>query len=120
MPPKNNKVGADILKADELALLRNWIDEGATGTVNTKPKPVQWHPLPPGLHPILAVAVTQDGQFAACGRANQIFLYHVPTGRVVARLTDPKLAEKTGPRRYPSPAPRHLVPSLPFHPERNT
>ena len=57
---------------------------------------VQWHPLPPGLHPILAVAVTPDGQFAACGRANQIFIYHVPTGQIVARLTDPKLAEKTG------------------------
>ncbi|MEO6786220.1 MAG: c-type cytochrome domain-containing protein [Chthoniobacteraceae bacterium] len=81
MPPKDNKVGAEALKPDELALLRAWIDQGATGTVSTKAKPVKWHPLPPALHPILAVAVTRDGQFAAGGRANQIFIYHIPTGK---------------------------------------
>ncbi len=117
MPPKNNKVGADILKADELALLQAWIDQGATGTVHIKPKTVVWHPLPPGLHPILAVAVTPDGQYAACGRANQIFIYHVPTGQVVARLTDPKLAEKTGRSGWRSSAQRDFVQSLVFSPD---
>ena len=38
----------------------------------------------------VGLAVTGDGQFAACGRANQIFIYHVPTGQIVARMTDPK------------------------------
>ena len=117
MPPKNNKVGAEILKPDELAVLKAWIDQGATGTVTAKAKPVQWKPLPPGLHPILAVAVTGDGQFAACGRANQIFIYHVPTGQIVARLTDPKLAETTGRSGYRSSAQRDFVQSLAFSPD---
>ena len=117
MPPKNNKVGAENLKPEEIALLKTWIDQGATGTVNIKPKAVQWHPLPPGLHPILAVAVTPDGQYAACGRANQIFIYHVPTGQIVARLTDPKLAEKTGRSGWHSSAQRDFVQSLEFSPD---
>lgn len=117
MPPKNNKVGAELLTPDELALLKAWIDQGAAGTVTAKAKPVKWRPLPPGLHPILAVAVTGDGQFAACGRANQIFIYHVPTGQVVARLTDPKLAEKTGRSGYRSSAQRDFVQSLAFSPD---
>ena len=117
MPPKNNKVGAEILKPEELALLKAWIDQGATGTVNARAKPVQWHPLPPGLHPILAVAVTPDGQFAACGRANQIFIYYVPTGQIVARLTDPKLADKSGRSGWRSSAQRDFVQSLAFSPD---
>lgn len=117
MPPKNNKVGAELLKPDELAVLKAWIDQGATGTVNTKPKPVQWHPLPPGLHPILAVAATADGQFAACGRANQIFIYHIPTGKIVARLTDPKLADNASRSGYRSAAQRDFVQSLAFSPD---
>ena len=117
MPPKDNKVGAEALKPDELAVLKAWIDQGATGTVTANVKPVVWKPLPPGLHPILAVAVTGDGQFAACGRANQIFIYQVPTGQVVARLTDPKLAEKTGRSGYRSSAQRDFVQSLAFSPD---
>jgi WD40 repeat protein len=117
MPPKNNKVGAEPLTLNELALLKAWIDQGATGTVSVKTKPVQWHPLPPGLHPILALAVTGDGQFAACGRANQIFVYQVATGRVVARLTDPKLAEKSSKTGYHSSAQRDFVQSLTFSPD---
>jgi WD40 repeat protein len=117
MPPKDNKVGAEMMKPDELALLKAWIDQGATGTVTAKTKPVQWKPLPPGNHPILAITVTGDGQFAACGRANQIFIYHIPTGQIVARLTDPKLAEKTGRSGYRSSAQRDFVQSLAFSPD---
>ncbi|WP_162145290.1 WD40 domain-containing protein [Chthoniobacter flavus] len=117
MPPKNNKVGAEILKPEEVALLQAWIDEGATGTVKAKVRPVKWHPLPPGLHPILAVAVSPDGQYAACGRANQIFIYHVPTGQTVARLTDPKLADKSGRSGWRSSAQRDFVQSLVFSPD---
>ncbi len=116
MPPKNNKVGAEPLKPEELAVLKAWIDQGATGTVNAKPKPVQWRPLPPGLHPILATAITSDGQYAACGRANQIFIYHVPTGQIVAQLIDPKL----GPEAGKNSAQRDFVQSLAFSPDGRT
>ncbi len=117
MPPKDNKVGAEALKPEELAVLKAWIDQGATGTVTAKAKPVVWKPLPPGLHAIHALAVTGDGQFAACGRANQIFIYHVPTGQIVARMTDPKLTEKTGRSGYRTSAQRDFVQSLAFSPD---
>lgn len=54
-------------------------------------QPIAWQPLPEGLNPIYAVALTPDGQYAAAGRANQIFIYHVPSGELVTRLTDDAL-----------------------------
>src|SRR5438093_6609778 len=107
MPPKDNKVNATDLKPEELGLLKLWIDQGAKGEVRGA-GPIQWQPLPPGLNPIYAVAIMPDGQFSACSRANQIFIYHVPSGELVTRLTDPNI---TG------TAHRDLVESLAFSPD---
>src|SRR6185503_1860336 len=82
MPPKDNKVAASNLTPLQLGLLKLWIDEGAKGEVRAA-GPIEWQPLPPGLNPIYAAALSPDGQFAACGRANQIFIYHVPTTQLV-------------------------------------
>lgn len=68
------------------------------------------------MNPIHAVALTTDGQFAACGRANHIFIYHLPTGRLVTRLTDPLLL-KSGLYAPPGVAHRDLVESLAFSPD---
>lgn len=87
MPPKNNKAGAVDLTADEIALLKNWIDQGAKHSV-LQARQVAWQPLPPGVNPIYAVAMTKDGRFAACSRANQIFIYDLATRQFVTRLTD--------------------------------
>jgi WD40 repeat protein len=91
MPPKDNKVNAQSFTSEELGLLKLWIDQGAEGMVTGGSGPLNWQPLPPGVNPIFAVALSGDGQFAACGRANQVFIYHVPSGQVVCRLTDPAL-----------------------------
>lgn len=97
MPPKKNKVDATPLSPAEVELLKRWIDAGAQaarGPVVLNTEPPKWRPLPPGLHPIDAVAVSPDGQYAACGRANQIFLYNLPaSGSVSAQLVDPSLRE---------------------------
>ncbi|MEQ8785054.1 MAG: c-type cytochrome domain-containing protein [Pirellulaceae bacterium] len=94
MPPAGNKVAAKPLTSQELGLLKLWIDQGAkSGGLSTLISPERWHPLPAGNHPIYTLALSPDGQFAACGRANQIFIYHVPTGQLVTRLTDPALQE---------------------------
>src|SRR5262249_54037225 len=71
--------------------------------------------LPQALKPIYAVAMTADGQLAACSRANAISIYQLTAGRLAASLTDPELT-KTG--LYPPPGPAHLdaVQSLAFHP----
>ena len=115
MPPKDNKVNASELSPEELALVKLWIDQGAKGEVHAA-GPIEWQPLPAGLNPIYAVAVAPDGQFAACGRANQIFIYHVPSGQLVGRLTDPQLI-KEGLYGKPGAAHRDLVQSLAFSPD---
>ncbi len=87
MPPKDNKVNAADLTSEQLGLLKLWIDQGAQGEVHAT-VPVQWQALAEGVNPIFAVALTADGQFAACSRANQIFVYHIPSGQFVQNLTD--------------------------------
>ena len=89
MPPRDNKVGATPLTPDQLGLLRLWIDQGAKGKVESRPGPVAWQPPAPGFHPIYALAVSPDGRFAACSRADQIIIYDLPAARPVARLIDP-------------------------------
>ena len=84
MPPRDNKAKAKNLTPTQLALFKLWIDQGA------KPSPkidreIRWQPLPAGLNAILAVAITPDGQVAACARANRLSMYHLPTGRCVAQ-----------------------------------
>jgi WD40 repeat protein len=88
MPPKGNKVAAADLTAEQLGLLKLWIDQGAAGTIGggATPPTVQWQALPAGLNAIYAVAVAGDGQYAACSRGNEVHVYHLPTSRLVARL----------------------------------
>jgi WD40 repeat protein len=112
MPPADNKVNASALKPDQLALLKLWIDQGAKGEVRVT-APVNWLPHPPVLDPILAVALTQDGQFAACGRGNRIDLYHLPSSQHIARLADTRL----GSVGLADAAHRDFVNALAFNPD---
>src|SRR3990167_6476137 len=83
MPPDDNDVGAKPLTPDELGLIKLWIDQGAKGEVSGSGGPVQWQSLPPGVNPIYSIAISPDGQYAAAGRANHIFMYHVGSKREV-------------------------------------
>lgn len=85
MPPKGNKVGAANLAPEELGLIKLWIDQGAKPGKKAA-REIAWKPLPPGLHPIYAVAMSPGGELAACSRANQIFVYDLATRAQVARL----------------------------------
>jgi WD40 repeat protein len=114
MPPPDNDVAAKSLTPQQLGLLKLWIDQGAKGTgLGTILSPTAWRPLPPGKHPIYAVAVAPDGQFAASSRANQIFIYHVPTGQLIAKLNDPAL-QATGKDQRPGIADVDVIQSLAF------
>ncbi|HVR86803.1 MAG TPA: c-type cytochrome domain-containing protein [Planctomycetota bacterium] len=96
MPPRKNKIGATPLSPPEVALLKRWIDEGAWAAPRAavlNAEAPKWRPLPPGPHPIHSVALTGDGQLAACGRANQIFVYSLGAGTTSARLADPELRD---------------------------
>jgi WD40 repeat protein len=116
MPPLGNDVAAKNLTSLQLGLIKLWIDQGAKGSagvVNTL-SPDLWRPLPPGLNPIYAVAITPDGQYVACGRANQIFIYHTATGQLITRLTDPELQNRIEDGR-PGVAHLDVVQSLRFN-----
>jgi len=112
MPPPENKSSAKALNPQQLGLLKLWIQQGAKGSVVDSRK-VEWQPLPSGLNPIYSTAVTPDGQYAAAGRANQIFLYHIPSKALATRLTDPVLA--TLPIYKEGVAHRDMVHSLKFN-----
>lgn len=92
MPPEGNDVSAKNLTPAELGLIKLWIDQGAKGgdRIDTL-SPKQAQPLPAGVHPVQAIALTEDGQFLAAGRANQIHLFHVPTGQRITKLADTSL-----------------------------
>ncbi|MDB5301311.1 MAG: Planctomycete cytochrome, partial [Phycisphaerales bacterium] len=112
MPPPHNSANAPDLTSAQLGLIRLWIDQGAKGEVRGSSAPVAWVTLAPDFQPIYAVAVSSDGQFAACGRGNRIDVYHLPTGRLAAHLTDPQLGSSA-----PNGAHRDMVESLSFSPD---
>ncbi|WP_254506933.1 c-type cytochrome domain-containing protein [Anatilimnocola floriformis] len=116
MPPPDNDVKAKPLTPQELGLIKKWIDEGAKGEVKAASANIVWQPLPAGVNPIYAVALTSDGQYAAVARANQIFLYHIPSKRELGRLTDPSLLEK-GLYKNAGVADLDLIQSLKFSPD---
>ncbi len=110
MPPEGNDVAAKPLTSQELGLLKLWIDQGARGSSGVATlSPQKWQALAKSVGPVYAVAVTPDGQYVAASRANQLFLYHVPTGKLVTRLSDPALASG---ENDPGIAHRDLVQSL--------
>ena len=118
MPPRRNKVSAKRLTPHQLGLIRLWIDEGATGEVPLVSQDLKWRPLPFVLNAIYTTAISPDGQYAACGRGNQVFVYHLPTRRLAARLADFALAK--GSVAAAAVAHRDVVQSLSFSPDGQT
>jgi len=118
MPPRRNKVSAKKLTPRQLGLVESWINEGANGEVTQVAPELKWRPISFAHAPIYATAISPDGQYAAAGRGNQISVYHLPTGRLAARLADPGLAK--GNPATPAFAHRDVVQSLAFSPDGQT
>ncbi len=108
MPPPNNKSGAANLSASEIAILSQWIDQGAKSSTRQE-RTIVLRTISASIAPIYCVAVSKDGRYAACGRSNRIFVYDLATRQLVAQVGDP--AEKNG------AAHRALVQSLSFSPD---
>lgn len=121
MPPKGNKAAAVDLTPEQLGLLKLWIDQGArasaSGAGPSAGAGIVLQPLPEGLKAIYAVGVTPDGQFAACARANQVYVYRLPTHQPVAELVDPQLALAGAGAAVPPAAHRDVVQSIAFSPD---
>jgi len=116
MPPRKNKVGAGTLSPQQLGLLKLWIDQGCKDSQTFEVEAPRWQPVTSAWHPIYAVALDTDGQFAACGRAGHLYLYHVPTGRLVEQPADPKLSALV-PAGQPGLADRDAILSMTFSPD---
>jgi WD40 repeat protein len=117
MPPEANSANAENFTPEEVALLRLWIEQGATGEVTAADTKIAWQTLPPGVNPVLAAAYSGDGQYLVAGRANQIVVYDVALQRKVAQLIDPSLDEQSATKGM-SAAHLDLVQSLAFSPDR--
>jgi WD40 repeat protein len=115
MPPKSNKVGAVNLTPQELGLLKLWIDEGAQAGEYHSTE-IVWQALPKGMNPIFCVAIDPEGEYAACSRANQVSVYHVPSKRLVTRLTDEGILN-SGLYKHPGVAHQDVVTALAFSPD---
>lgn len=88
MPPKDKK-DAKPLTADELGLLKLWIDAGAKDDTSESAEtahPVVLGALPPGVHPINAVDITGDGRLIASGRANVVQVFDADSGLEIIAL----------------------------------
>lgn len=108
MPPPNNKSGAVNLIPEQIATLKEWIDQGAKSSVMVE-RAVVLQAFSASIDPIYSVAMTKDGRYVACGRSNHIYVYDMATRQFIAQISDP--AEKTG------AAHRALVQSLSFSPD---
>ena len=93
MPPSGNKVNAVNLTAEELGLLKLWIDQGAAGDAGGADTPIVWRGYPSRAVPVAAAAVSPGGVVVAAARGNQVELTEVATGASLGWLGDPKLAE---------------------------
>jgi WD40 repeat protein len=116
MPPKKNKVGAERLTAQELGIIKLWIEQGAKASVAAPIDPPKVKPPPASWNPIYDVALDQDGQYVACGRAGRLYIYHVPTGRLIDQPVDPKLSGFAG-SGQPGFAHPDAIQSIAFSPD---
>src|SRR6185437_3290975 len=112
MPPKGEKP----LPPEELALIKLWIDQGATAPTMRRERPKVIVSGPPAnVHPVLGIAVSPDKTNVAASRSNQIHIYNAASGAHIRTLVDPQL---TGPDKKPVKA-AHLsiVESLAYSPD---
>ncbi len=112
MPPEDNTVGAAALTAEELGLLKLWIEQGATGRDASEMQPIQWQPIPESIRSVYALDIAPDNSLAAVGRANRVVIVDLTNNTEVGQLVDPSLT--VGPV-----ADVDLIQSIAFSPDGN-
>ncbi len=91
MPPDDNSVGAKRLSAEEVDLIRHWIEAGAK--VDEKgADAMDWEPIAESIRTSLALAASPDAQFIAVGRANRVELIDQHSGMITGTLADQSLS----------------------------
>ena len=90
MPPDDNSVGAERLKADELARLKLWIEQGAVIDQREQEK-FGWQPIPETIRSSYTLAISPDDATVAIGHANRVHVSDAASGKVLQELADPDL-----------------------------
>lgn len=90
MPPK----GEEPLTAQELTLLKLWIDQGARPPSTATESKTVVRAAAPAVRLVRAVAISRDGSKVVAARANQVHIFDVKSGTCVHTLIDPGLAAK--------------------------
>lgn len=119
MPPEDNEVKAKNMTPEQLGLIKLWIAQGAKPSANSSANKVEFAKLPAGINPVYSLAMSENGQYLAAGRANQIFVYQVPSKQLMTRVTDPELL-KSSIYNQAGIAHLDLVQSLVFSPDNRT
>ncbi|HEX3997686.1 MAG TPA: c-type cytochrome domain-containing protein [Pirellulales bacterium] len=94
MPPVDNKVAAVALAPQQLGLIKAWIDQGAQGSVGSIARAVQRTAPPAAAHPIMALAIAADDDYAACSRGDKLDIYNLHGPRLADELVDPALVAR--------------------------
>lgn len=93
MPPK----GEELATADEVALVKLWIDQGAKASGGIKVADKITPGLPPAnVNPSRAVAVSPDKSSVAASRGNQIHIYDAGSGKHIRSLVDASIKTPEG------------------------
>jgi WD40 repeat protein len=83
MPPK----GEEPCTAEELALVKLWIDGGAKAPVSVRaPEKAKVGPPPKNVNPVRAIAISPDKTKVAAGRGNQVHVYDANSGAYIRSL----------------------------------
>jgi WD40 repeat protein len=77
MPPSDNTVEAKPLTADQVAMLKRWIEGGAKSKASAPVSNRDYQPLPAHVQASYAIAVTPDGQWLAFTRGNDLVLHPI-------------------------------------------
>lgn len=112
MPPKDD----EPLTPEELALVKIWVAQGATGTGKAVAKSgPKLGKLPPQVQPVLSLALAPDKSTLAVGRGASIHIFETASGKHLRDLVQPDLKDES--RQLLQQAQLDLVHALAFHPK---
>jgi WD40 repeat protein len=93
MPPR----GEEPCTAQEVAMIKLWIDQGAKGPTGVRPRPKVFVSVPPpSVKVVRALAINPDKSAIAAGRSNQVHIYDAGSGAYIRSLYSPDLKTHDG------------------------
>lgn len=96
MPPEDNDSGAEPLTAEQLGLLKLWIEQGAPGSEMSETPSIDWQRLPDIVQPVYALAASPVGNWFAAGRGSQVAIYDATSGEELGSIVDPQMQSTIG------------------------